>query len=169
MNIEVIPIAKTDWQRLRALRLASLLDTPEAFGATHENESQLTANDWHERFNRVSFFIASVDGIDCALMSVEELTGDFGANVWLGGCWVDPRYRGKGVMRALLNYIDQLAPKNGWQRQGLGVWHDNYKAIASYERLGFVKMGELAESTRKPGKFFQRMIRDTPNYLLCRL
>lgn len=168
-EILVTQVARDQWQRLREVRLASLSDSPEAFGASWQTESELTQQDWHARMDLVTFYLASVEGQDCALMSVEELDGDFGANIWLGGCWVAPEFRGNGVMRAMLNYIDALAPRRGWQRQGLGVWHDNYKAIAAYERLGFVKMGELKESTRKPGKYFQRMIRDTPNYLLCRL
>jgi RimJ/RimL family protein N-acetyltransferase len=39
------------------------------------------------------------------------------------------------------------------------VFTDNFSAIAAYEKLGFVKMGDDTASTRKPGKFFQRMIR----------
>jgi RimJ/RimL family protein N-acetyltransferase len=94
-------------------------------------------------------------------MSVEELDGDFGANIWLGGCWVNRDVRGTGVMKAMVHFIDSVALDRGWQCQGLGVWHDNYPAIAAYERLGFECKGELQESTRKPGLFFQRMIRHT--------
>jgi hypothetical protein len=36
---------------------------------------------------------------------------------------------------------------------------DNYSAIAAYEKLGFVAMGDPQESTKKPGKFYTRMIR----------
>ncbi len=34
-------------------------------------------------------------------------------------------------------------------------------AMAAYEKLGFVKMGEDTPSTRQPGKFHQRMIRNS--------
>ena len=36
---------------------------------------------------------------------------------------------------------------------------DIKKSEAFYEKLGFVKMGEDTESSRKPGMFYQRMIR----------
>jgi RimJ/RimL family protein N-acetyltransferase len=91
------------------------------------------------------------------MLSVEVLNGDFGATCWIGGCWSIPSFRGKGLMRAMFTYIDEQ--EKDWKIQGLGVWTDNYNAIAAYEKLGFVKMGEDTESTRKPGLFYQRMIR----------
>jgi RimJ/RimL family protein N-acetyltransferase len=65
----------------------------------------------------------------------------------------------QGVLRSLFSYIDKIATERNWLVQGLGVWIDNYSAIAAYERLGFAKAGEPQESTRKPGLYYQRMIR----------
>jgi RimJ/RimL family protein N-acetyltransferase len=160
-NVIVEIIHPDDWFRLRAIRLKSLQVNPEAFGGTHEIESAETESEWRKKFEKLDFLIASIDGRDAALMSVEELDGDFGATCWIGGCWSDPAYRGKGLLRAMMNFVDQQ--DSGWQVQGLGVWIDNYSAIAAYEKLGFVKMGEDTPSTRQPGKFYQRMIRESQN------
>jgi len=160
-NVIVEIIHPDDWFRLRAIRLKSLQVNPEAFGGTHEIESAETESEWRKKFEKLDFLIASVDGHDAALMSVEELDGDFGATCWIGGCWSDPAYRGKGLLRAMMNFVDQQ--DSGWQVQGLGVWIDNYSAIAAYEKLGFVRMGQDTPSTRQPGKFHQRMIRKSVN------
>ena len=160
-NVIVEIIHPDDWFRLRAIRLKSLQVNPEAFGGTHEIESAETESEWRKKFEKLDFLIASIDGRDAALMSVEELDGDFGATCWIGGCWSDPAYRGKGLLRAMMNFVDRQ--DSGWQVQGLGVWIDNYSAIAAYEKLGFVKMGENTPSTRQPGKFHQRMIRKSQN------
>jgi GNAT superfamily N-acetyltransferase len=150
-------ISPNEWQRLRAIRLQALADSENAFGGTFEAESAEDESAWRAKFEKLDFLIASVDGIDGAMLSIEVLDGDFGATCWVGGCWSDPQFRGKGLMRAMFSYIDQQ--DKDWKIQGLGVWTDNYNAIAAYEKLGFVKMGEDTESTRKPGLFYQRMIR----------
>jgi GNAT superfamily N-acetyltransferase len=159
MNNEVVVelIAPNEWQRLRSIRLQALADSEHAFGGTLGAESVEDENSWRNKFEKNDFLIASVDGVDGAMMYIEVLDGDFGATCWIGGCWSDPRFRGKGLMRAMFAFID-LQDKD-WKIQGLGVWTDNYNAIAAYEKLGFVKMGEDTESTRKPGLFYQRMIR----------
>jgi len=150
-------ITPNEWQRLRAIRLRALTESEHAFGGTLEAESIETETAWRAKFEKNDFLIASVDGVDGAMMYVETLNGDFGATCWVGGCWSDPQFRGKGLMRAMFTFVDQQ--EKDWKIQGLGVWTDNYKAIAAYEKLGFVKMGEDTESTRKPGLFYQRMIR----------
>ncbi|NBQ93583.1 MAG: hypothetical protein EBU06_06630 [Micrococcales bacterium] len=151
MNEKVVVeiIDPNEWQRLRAIRLKSLAINPEAFGGSHEIESAEDEAAWREKFLKNDFLIASVDGVDAAMMFIEVLVGDFGATCWIG------------LLRAMMNFVDEQ--DRDWQVQGLGVWIDNYSAIAAYEKLGFVKMGEDTPSTRQPGKFHQRMIRKSPN------
>ena len=93
-KISVEIIQPDQWPRLRVLRLKSLQVNPEAFGGTYELESAEDESVWREKFTKLDFLIASVDGVDAALMSVEKLDGDFGATCWIGGCWSDPDHRG---------------------------------------------------------------------------
>jgi RimJ/RimL family protein N-acetyltransferase len=153
---ELLPDA---WERLRDIRLESLRINPEAFGADYEVVSNFDEQQWREVFDRLSYTVAHLDGKDISVMSIENLEGDFGATCWIGGCWSDPAHRGKGAVWIMFDFLDQHASERGWQKQGLGVWTDNFSAITAYEKLGFVAMGEPQESTRKPGKFYQRMIR----------
>jgi GNAT superfamily N-acetyltransferase len=156
--IPVVELLTPDeWERVRTIRLRALEDSGHAFGGSFEAESAEDEATWRLKFEKNDFLIASVDGVDAAMLYIEVLQGDFGATCWIGGCWSDPNLRGKGLMRAMFTYIDEQ--DKDWKVQGLGVWTDNFSAIAAYENLGFVKMGEDTASTRQPGKFYQRMIR----------
>ena len=152
VNIKVELLTAEQWVRAKNLRLESLRDSAHAFGGNLELESA--------QIEKLSYLVASVDGTDSAIMTVENLVGDFGATAWVGGCWSSPKYRGAGLLKAMMKYVDQHAQEKGWQRQGLGVWEDNYSAITAYEKLGFVAMGEPKPSTRVADKFYIRMIRD---------
>ena len=158
-DVVVELLAPDEWQRLRSIRLEALTDSGHAFGGTYEAESAEDESTWRLKFEKNDFLIASVNGKDAAMLYIEILKGDFGATCWIGGCWSNPKFRGKGLMRALFTYIDRQ--DKDWKIQGLGVFTDNFSAIAAYEKLGFVKMGDDTASTRQPGKFFQRMIRNS--------
>ena len=156
---KVEELSPNDWKRLRVIRLAALESDGHAFGGNLEAESQMTEAEWRSKCEIFNALVAVVDGVDIGFMSVENLQGDFGTTCWVGSCWVDPEYRGKGALRALFQYVDQVSEERDWGIQGLGVWIDNHSAIAAYEKLGFSHKGEPQESTRKPGLYYQRMIR----------
>ena len=160
-NITCVELHADDWARLRNIRLKALVDSPHAFGGTYENESLFDEQRWRIEFAKQTFIVSSINGMDAAMMYVENLEGDFGATCWIGGCWSDPNFRGSGLMRAMFEFLDKQGDARNWLVQGLGVWTDNDLAMAAYEKLGFVEMGGSQPSSRQPGKFYQRMIRKT--------
>jgi GNAT superfamily N-acetyltransferase len=160
-SLKVEELTADYWKRARELRLASLRDSAHAFGGNLETESAESESEWRAKFEKLTYLVASVDGVDSAIMTVEVLsTGDFDSTCWIGGCWSAPEQRGVGLLKAMMKYVDQNAQEKGWQRQGLGVWEDNHLAIAAYEKLNFVAMGEPKPSIRVANKFYIRMIRD---------
>ena len=160
-QIQVALLTSDEWSRLRDLRLRSLSESPDAFGGTLEAEKSFSEEDWRSQLLQLDYLVASVDSRDSAIMSVEVLVGDHGTTCWIGGCWSDPQVRGQGTFRALFNYIDQHCESKGWQRQGLGVWIDNFAAIAAYRALGFTEAGEKKPSSRRPGRFYIHMVRES--------
>ncbi len=162
-QIKVELLTAEQWARARELRLSSLRDSAHAFGGNLETESAHSESEWRAKFETLNYLVASVDGVDSAIMTVENLKGDFDATAWVGGCWSSPQYRGVGLLKAMMKFVDEHAQEKGWQRQGLGVWEDNFSAIAAYEKLDFVAMGEPKLSTRVANKFYIRMIREAAN------
>jgi RimJ/RimL family protein N-acetyltransferase len=156
---EVILLSEDNWARYRDIRLAALVHDESAFGGDYDSESQYSEAQWRQKAQQYVGLLATIDGNDCGFMTIENLKGDFGATCWVGSCWVDPKFRQGGVLRSLFTFADLCSAERNWQVQGLGVWVDNAGAIAAYEKIGFERMGEPQESTRKPGLYYQRMIR----------
>jgi GNAT superfamily N-acetyltransferase len=152
-------LTEDQWQRYRDIRLAALESDGQAFGGSLEAEVLYSEDEWRSKARQYVALVATVSNEDIGMMTVENLKGDFGATCWIGSCWVDPEYRQHGALRALFSYVDAQPTHRAWGIQGLGVWVDNEVAIRAYEKLGFVTKGEPQESTRKPGLFYQRMIR----------
>ncbi len=158
-DIEVKELHADDWQRLRAIRLKSLQESPDVLEGDFDAESKEDETAWRKKFAKLTFLVASYQSVDVGLMSIEVLDGDFGATCWIGGCWVRPEVRGQGVLRAMFNYVDGQAPVRDWSKQGLGVMEDNLLAISAYEKLGFLVMGEKKIANPELNAFYQRMIR----------
>lgn len=159
--VSVEELSTDQWVRYRDIRLAALENDGHAFGGNLDAERLFTEAEWRAKAAQYVGLIAVVDGHDIGMMTVENLKGDFGATCWVGSCWVSPEFRKLGALRSLFEFVDQQAQQKNWSTQGLGVWVDNEIAIKAYEKLGFEKMGEKQESTRKPGMYYQRMIRKT--------
>ena len=149
------------WQRVSALRLSALAESPRWFGGDFESESQFTEKQWRELITQDTWCIFSIAGNDVGIMAVAVAEPHRNTDCWLHSCWVDPQYRGKGIVREMINQLDEICRSKGWTRQGLGVWPENERAISAYERNGFVKDGPLQQSRRRPDQKFQQMLRFT--------
>jgi len=77
--IPVVELLTPDqWECVRAIRLRALEDSGHAFGGTFEAESAEDEATWRLKFEKNDFLIASVDGVDAAMLYIEVLKGDFG-------------------------------------------------------------------------------------------
>ena len=148
-----------EWSILREMRLRTLTQSPQAFGGNLALESEWTPQQWQDQLKKFDYVVANISEENVGGLSIEILDGDFGATCWIGSCWVDEAFRGQGVLRSIISYVDSRAVEKNWQIQGLGVWVDNLSAIAAYEKLGFVATGPQIASSSKPGNHYQRMIR----------
>ncbi|MET8543653.1 GNAT family N-acetyltransferase [Kitasatospora sp. NPDC004799] len=160
MEYRVERIGRGDWQRLRAVRLAQLLDTPLAFGETHEYARHQGEGNWRARCDWVNepdkLGLVAVDAAGewvGTMLSVPNRTHARALD--LIGVWVDPAHRGRerGVADALLDAVLSWARVRGAGRMLLGVHEANPRAAAFYRRRGFAYTGEstpyvLDESAR---------------------
>jgi ribosomal protein S18 acetylase RimI-like enzyme len=141
--IEVKQLVPGEWELMKAIRLRSLGDTPDAFGADYAREVAFTEQDWRRRFTTSSAFVA-LDGEEAVGM-VAGVPDDGG---WmLVAMWVASEARGKRVAGLLIDAVVADAARQGASAVSLEVFKDNSSALRAYERYGFVAIGD-----GKPGR-----------------
>jgi RimJ/RimL family protein N-acetyltransferase len=151
-----------EWAVLRDLRLRSLDDSPQWFAATLSAEETLEEAAWRTLLEQGDWCTVAVDGQAVGIVGLEKVEPDRGADCWIHGWWIDPRFRGQGIPRLMLDWIDDVARSRIWRTLGLGVWTDNADARAVFTRLGFTTDGQARESARMPTKSYVAMYRDVP-------
>lgn len=127
-------------KRLRELRLRSVVNAPDAFVVTLEEIKMRSLDEWRRDIEECANFVATVDEED-----VGTVFGTFHNTLpdaaYLMSLWVDPKIRGQGVGRALVQAVVMWASLNQRARLFLDVGEANTTAIRVYEQLGFRKTG----------------------------
>lgn len=104
---------------------------------TKEQISKIIAND------NTPVFVA-VDQSDLAIgyafCLIEQTGGTFNLNAiknfYIDDLCVQKEYRGKGIGKAIYNYLLTVAKEYGCYHLTLNVWHLNENALKFYQKLG---------------------------------
>ena len=160
MSIEIVTATVNDVDRLRALRLAALKDTPDAFGAKYEDEVNKPISEWEDRLKNTHWCFVVSEGVDVGLLAVDKAEKDRNSDCWLSSWWIKDEFRGSGIPKLMLTWLEQLCRENNWKKIGLGVWPENIRAIAAYKKLGFTEAQELLPSRSIPGLMYLAMYRN---------
>jgi RimJ/RimL family protein N-acetyltransferase len=136
--MEITRIGPADWERFRDVRLASLSESPAAFGARHADWGDAPAERWQSRLTQVPLTLLAHEGTTVlGVVSGHPVEDEW---VELISMWVAPTARGHGVAGPLIDAVDGWAA--GQDRSTyLMVRSDNTRARKAYERAGFVDRG----------------------------
>ncbi|MEQ8786789.1 MAG: GNAT family N-acetyltransferase [Pirellulaceae bacterium] len=141
MKIE--KLSAGEQERLRAIRLRSLQDAPDAFSTTLAEAASRGAEDWRRQLAELATFVATIEGEDVGIVRAaphDELD-DVG---YLISMWVARRARRRGVACGLIDALVHWARDQRWKRLLLDVGEQNAPAIALYRRMGFTPNGVVS-------------------------
>ncbi len=162
-QVTVRPVRGHEWRQVRALRLQALQDEAAAiaFLATFDDAAARTEESWQEQTLRAS----SEAG---ARADVRQFVAIMAAGRWIGsvtvlveqagdrdyqgdevrrsgggvvGVYVDPVYRGTGVIVSLLNAALDWMRERGLEHSRLFVQADNRRAQRAYAKVGYRPSG----------------------------
>ncbi len=148
-----------DWEALRAIRLESLLDTPEAYGSTYENSVTWSDERWRLAASQSVYFLAERDGHVVGMISGGTNDRHRGT-YWMYGMYVTPAARGTGIAARLVETVGQWARDLGASRLYLHVTSSVGRARAFYEKVGFEPTGDVITMDRDPSMTLLSMVRD---------
>ena len=119
MAVEIRRIGAGEWRELRELRLRALDDSPDAFTATYQEESNDADAHWSEWATGLaeggsSFGLVAESEGRWIGMAVGGPHRDFTGEAGLFAMWVDPSARGAGVARALVEGVAAWASGAGF-------------------------------------------------------
>lgn len=139
----------------RTLRLRALDDSPDSFGDRFDDISARPAAYWDELTRSVTaadrhvMFLACSDTAVCG--TVYGLVDDQRVGTGrVGGMWVEPASRGRGVGAALLAAVVDWARTRGFARLELSAPAHSAAALALYRRAGFTDIGARRRMTGRP-------------------
>ena len=147
-RFEIRELRPTDWVSYKTVRLNSLKDSPDAFGATYEREVAISDSEWQSRLSakpgvNISYpLIAEIDGRPVGLASAVIWAQDPDV-AYIYQMWVLPDVREMGIARTFLERISAWAGSRRCSLLKLSVTTLNDAAVRLYQRAGFKPAGPL--------------------------
>jgi GNAT superfamily N-acetyltransferase len=146
----------------RHLRLRALRDAPDSFGETFADAAAQSFSYWEELTRSVTepdrhvMFLAceGEDVFGSAYGLLDRERSDAGR---VGGMWVEPAWRRRGVGYALLQEVVSWARGRGLRRLGLWAPAHSPAAISLYSRAGFRDTGVRRQLPPNPSRWIVAM------------
>lgn len=135
-QIKVRVLGAEDWETYRTVRLAALQDSPDAFVAVYEQESQQNEQYWRDRVRGAPRLLAERDGQAQGIVGVGPYAEDPEVGE-LFGLWVRPEARGSGIARRLVQAGADQARTDGHTQLYYWVGTENGRAVAFASSFGF--------------------------------
>jgi GNAT superfamily N-acetyltransferase len=158
LRVSVRHAGAGDGRLLRAIRLESLADTPDAYGTTYEESVTWSRARWRTVAAKWNYYLAECDGAVVGMASGGYNDSHPGTH-WLFGMYVTPSARGTGVAAQLVDAISEWARGDGARSLYLHVTESVARARAFYEKMGFQLNGESIKMGRDPSLTLVTMVR----------
>lgn len=130
----------------RELRLRALRDSPASFADTAEEVEQRPSSYWEdltrsvtERDRHVMFLACDGEAVVGSIYGLRDRERRHVARI--GGTWVAPSHRRRGVSRELLEAVVSWAREHGFSRLALWAPSATAAALALYRQAGFKNTG----------------------------
>jgi ribosomal protein S18 acetylase RimI-like enzyme len=142
-SVQIVSLTPDQWETYRDIRLRGLLEAPQAFARSYEEERAFPPERWLERASNPYGFLAIDDGMPLGTMAafVQEESGRRMAHIV--GVFVAEKARRRGIGSKLLDAVlGKIRQDRSIETVRLTVNRDQIPAVKLYEKFGFHIIGE---------------------------
>ncbi|UTD55172.1 GNAT family N-acetyltransferase [Halomonas sp. MS1] len=162
-NFNIKVLNPEDWALYKSVRLESLKDSPDSFGATYEQESVLSDADWQARLDLnarglVAFPLVAEQGGRAMGLAWGVIHAPEVETAHIYQMWVSPAARGQGIAKALLGEIKTWAIDKECECLALDVTTSNEAAVCLYRSSGFMATGQPVLLRKDSSLMMQAML-----------
>ncbi len=167
---EIRRLLAADVEDYRTIRLDTLKRAADFFGAVHEVEAARPLADFTERLASLTVFgaylwprtdLGSRADLGPHIVGAASFRREAGAKTChkgvLGGVYVQPEARGRGIAAALVGAVIDHA-RSHVERLNLAVVQGNDPAIGLYLKLGFEVYGIEPRARKNPGGYVDKVL-----------
>lgn len=152
-------LVRSDAEQFSGMRLLSLQTDPDAFVATIQEERMMSSDDVQNYLIK-NYALGAFDDHETligTLVYMEQERQKFKHIGILGGMYVHPSFRGRGIGKKLLTaMLENLQMTDHLYALQLKVVSTNSPAIRLYESLGFSVWATEKNALLHEGKFFDQ-------------
>ena len=162
-GLRVRPGLARDAQALRAIRLESLADSPNAYGVTYDECSAWSDDLWSQKATEWNFYVAERDGevVGMASGAAHDVRPDIRC---LFAMYVTPSARGGEAARQLVDAVSAWAASEGVGSLYLYVSRPMARARSFYTKMGFESTGDSLAMHRDESLRCDEMRRDISSF-----
>ena len=157
-NINITTLDSKDWQKYKEIRLEMLAGDDSQFGWNIEEALDLTDQQW-QQMAKSCYIIAMLESLIVGVVNLSFTKAIKKRHVAeIGSVFVKPEYRGQGVARSLFQELERIAKSKGVEILKLTVLTNNISAKTLYEKIGFIKTGDIPKSLKNKGIYYDEIL-----------
>jgi GNAT superfamily N-acetyltransferase len=148
-RVDVTELHRSQSSTLRSMRLEALRDAPSAFVTTLEAERGRPSDYWEEQFDLATWVIAQHGARTVGIAALLRPDPASPSCRFIESVWVEPEYRGHGVLRQMLDHLEGRAKEGDATELRLWVLDTNESAERAYVKLGFSLQVDQEQDTAR--------------------
>ncbi|MBI1783361.1 MAG: GNAT family N-acetyltransferase [Sphingobacteriales bacterium] len=161
-KITLTNLKPEQWEIYKKIKLKSLLTDPIAFAATHEQAVAYSDEEWKQKLTKsgdIWLFAKYSEKFIGIIGAHTKNAGKESSIATIVGVYVEPKYRGIGVGKLLMNKIlKDLKKHEEIIKVKIWVAETQIPAIDLYKSCGFKLIGKKKNEIFFEGKYFDELI-----------